>query len=125
MNGMRIAKVSSVQRETGMVSVIYTDQEDSATDYLPFLTYGEEYHPPQVDDIVLVAGLSDGTYSSVVVGTFWNKSNIPPNNGVPWAKELTDTVGISVENDIITVRAKDIMLETDGRCISLSELAGD
>lgn len=125
MNGMRIAKVSAVQRETGMVSVIYTDQEDSATDYLPFLTYGEEYHPPQVDDIVLVAGLSDGTYSSVVIGTFWNRSNIPPNKKAPWAKGLTDTVGISVENDIVSVQAKDIVLETGGRRISLKGLAGD
>lgn len=125
MGEFRIARVSAVQKDTGMVSVIYADQEDSATDYLPFLTHGEEYNPPKVDDIVLVASLSGGAYSAVVLGTFWSRAKMPPCHDGPWAKSLTDNVSMEAGDDILTVRANDLVLETTGRRISLLELAGD
>ncbi len=125
MREFRTARVSAVQKDTGMVSVIYLDQEDSATDYLPCLTHGEEYNLPKVEDVVLVAGLSGGAYSAVVLGTFWSRAKLPPCQDGPWAKNLTDDVSMEVNDDVLTVRASDLVLETKGRRISLLEMAGD
>ena len=53
-NKIRIGYVSAVQKEKGMVAVAYPDEDDATTDFLPFLSPGREFFPPEVNDMVVV-----------------------------------------------------------------------
>lgn len=122
--GMRIAKISSVQRETGMVSVVFSDQDDCATDYIPYFAFVGEFLQPQAGDMVLVADLDSGACSHIVLGGFWNKANKPPDPEAVWTKKLDDRTGISARDGVITIRARDVVIDTEGKRVSMAELAG-
>ncbi len=122
--GMRIAKISSVQRETGMVSVVFLDQDDSATDYMPYFAFAGEFLLPQAGDMVLVADLDSGACSHIVLGGFWNKANIPPDPETVWTKKVDDRTGISARDGVIMIHARDVIVDTGEKRVSLTELAG-
>ena len=46
--GNRIGTVSSVDSETGMVSVLYEDRDGEVTELLPYATFNDEYKLPQL-----------------------------------------------------------------------------
>lgn len=77
---IRIGKVSSVDYDKGMIKVLYEDRDDSVTNDLPYITNGE-YRMPNIDDMVLVLHLSNGTSMGIVMGTFWNGIDKPAESG--------------------------------------------
>ena len=74
---IRKGKVSSVDPNTGMVSVYYSDHDDNVTDLLPMLANGV-YNMPKIGAEVLVLHFSDNESDGVVLGTLWNGVVEPP-----------------------------------------------
>ncbi len=78
---IRIGKVSSVNYETGMARVTYRDKDESVTMELPMMNFHDEYRMPEPEQDVVVAHLSNGSSRAVLLGTVWNKKNIPRETG--------------------------------------------
>lgn len=98
MGDMRIGKVSSINYETGMMRVTYTDKNKSVTRELPMLNYGSQYHMPEIGQSVAVAHLSNGSSRGVILGTVWNKNNLPVEGkkGV-YRQEFSKTTGSAMQ----------------------------
>ena len=75
-NLIRIGRISGINKETGMVRVVYKDK-NSTTSELPVFNFGGEYKMPQVGQLVLVLHLSNDSSTGIVMGSFWNKTNKP------------------------------------------------
>lgn len=71
---MQIGRISSIDYAAGMARVTYPDRGGAVTPPLPMLA--EQYHMPQVGDLVLVADLSNGA-QGVILGKFWTQKNVP------------------------------------------------
>lgn len=117
MSELRIGKVCNVDLATGMVSVEYEDRE-SVTDTIPFVNYGGEYNPPVIGSYVLVAHLSTGA-CGIVIGTYWNSSNTPPQTGNIYFKQLSkqsEDAYIKYDENTkeLTIKAKTIKLQQEG-----------
>lgn len=67
--GNRIGTVSSVDAETGMVSVVFEDRDGEVTELLPYATFNEEYKLPQLGAKVVVIHLSNGGEMGIILGT--------------------------------------------------------
>lgn len=78
---IRIGKISSVDYKSGMARVTYRDKDDSVTVNLATANFNDEYRMPEPGQEVLVAHLSNGSSRAVLLGTVWNKKNIPPEGG--------------------------------------------
>ncbi|MDE7246393.1 MAG: phage baseplate assembly protein V [Lachnospiraceae bacterium] len=78
---IRIGKVSSVDYETGMARVTYRDKDDSVTIHLATMNFNDEYRMPEPGQDVVVAHLSNGSSRAVLLGTVWNRKNIPTEGG--------------------------------------------
>lgn len=119
MKEFQLGFVSAIQLETGMVQVIYADT-GATSDYLPYLMYGEEYHPPKINTMVLVAGLSSAGAGAVVIGGFWNKTNIPPiTEDTAWKKQIAENAYIEFANNVLTIKAPHIILDVAGKKINI------
>lgn len=125
MDIIRIGNVSSVDPDTGMVSVVYHDRDEETTGYMPYFSPAEEFIPPNVDDMVLVAHLSNGTTRGVVIGKFWNKANVPPNPEVTWSKQIADDAFMKYDGHTMVINAPRILLQCDGAIIDVKDLVGD
>lgn len=79
-NSIRVGRVSSINYEEGTVKVFYSDKDNSVTKDIPYIMNGE-YRMPNIDDMVLVLHLSNGSSMGIVVGTFWNGNNKPIESG--------------------------------------------
>lgn len=91
---IRIGRVSSVNPDSGMVSVTYADLDDSTTDEFPVFSFTDEYKMPGIGQEVLVLHLSNGQTAGIVMGRIWNRRNIPPNiGGSVFHKELGQSYG--------------------------------
>ncbi len=77
--GNRIGTVSSVDSETGMVSVLYEDRDGEVTELLPYATFNDEYKLPQLGAKVVVMHLSNGGEMGIVLGTYWNEYHAAGN----------------------------------------------
>ncbi len=92
--GLRVGKVSNVDYENGMIQVVYTDKADAVTANLPYANFNNEYSMPKIGENVLVGHLSNGSSRGVVIGTMWNRKNIPPEYGKGlYRKELSKEKG--------------------------------
>lgn len=92
--GIRVGKVSSIDYETGMMQIVYHDKDDAVTAKMPYANFNNEYCMPKIGEQVVVAHLSNGSSRGVVLGTMWNKKNIPEENGKAlYRKELSKTPG--------------------------------
>ncbi len=80
-NGIRVGRVSSIDYASGMIKVVYTDKDNSVTRSIPYLNMNGEYKMPNIDDMVLVLHLSNGSAMAIVAGTFWNEANKPVEGG--------------------------------------------
>lgn len=89
---IRIGRVSTVNAEKGMISVTYPDLDDSTTDEFPVFSFTDEYKMPNVGQEVLVLHLSNGQSAGIVLGRYWNESNVPPVKS-GFRKELGSTFG--------------------------------
>lgn len=93
-NIFRVGKVSSVDYENGMLQVVYSDKDNEVTTKLPYANFGNEYNMPKIGEQVMVAHLSNGTGRGVVLGSMWNKKNLPGESGKElYRKELSKAPG--------------------------------
>lgn len=89
---IRIGRVSSINYDTGMMRVTYTDKGKSTTSEFPFMNYNDEYYMPSIGSTVAVAHMSNGSSRGIVLGNVWNKRNIPNETGKKlYRKELSKT----------------------------------
>lgn len=92
--GIRVGRVSSIDFERGMMQVVYSDKDHAVTAKLPYANFNNEYAMPKIGEQVLVAHLSNGSSRGVVLGTMWNRKNLPEENGKGlYRKELSQTRG--------------------------------
>lgn len=78
---IRIGKVSSIDYESGMARITYPDKDDSVTVNLATANFNDEYRMPEPGQDVIVAHLSNGSSRAVMLGTVWNKKNLPTEGG--------------------------------------------
>ena len=105
--GNRIGTVSSVDPETGMVSVIFEDRDGEVTALLPYATFNEEYKLPQTGAKVVVICLSNGGEMGIILGTYWNRYNSAGNPGT-FHKDLGGGAYINYKDDVLTIAAEHI-----------------
>lgn len=124
MDAIRVGYVSSVEKASGMVSVTYPGEDQATTDFLPFLSPGNEYCPPKIDDMVLVLYHSGGT-QGICLGTFWNRENLPDYvEGVQKTYAEDSYIRYDPEQDSIIIRAKEITLQCGDQSVSVLDLMG-
>lgn len=124
---IRIGRVSSIDYSAGMISVTYPDLDDATSDYLSVLSCGDEYKMPQIGDEVLTVHLPSGQARGVVLGRYWNLTNTPAQSGADvYRKELGHMQGEAYlsykDGGTLKIHAPEIVLETPGGDISLTEL---
>lgn len=100
-NLLRTAKVSSVDYENGMISVVYNDKGQSVSAKMPMMNFNDEYYMPKVGSQVQVALLSNGSSRGVVLGNTWEQGNKPASTGKGvYRKDYSKTSGAcTVEYD--------------------------
>ena len=77
---IRVGRVSSVDHSRGMVSVTYTNLDDSTTGEFPVFSFTDEYKMPGIGQEVLVLHLSNGQSAGIVMGRIWTGENQPPKS---------------------------------------------
>lgn len=84
--GLRVGRISSVDYEKYTAAVVYAedngedDRKEEVTANLPFLMMGM-YHPPNVDDWVLVEHREDGAENGVILSRYASDNNKPEFEG--------------------------------------------
>ncbi|MEE1137318.1 MAG: hypothetical protein U0M02_02440 [Acutalibacteraceae bacterium] len=76
---LRIGKISSCNYEKGLARIVYADRDDCTTIELPFMCPFEEYYVPEVDDLVWVLHLPNGSSKGLILGRYWSKNHTPPD----------------------------------------------
>ena len=76
MDILRLGKISTINYKDGTARVLYTDRDQAVTAELPLLSF--EYRMPSIDDLVLVCHLPNGGSAGIILGSFWNAKNRPP-----------------------------------------------
>lgn len=76
MGDIRIGRISSVNYAAGTARVVYSDRDNAVTQEFPILANGA-YEMPKVDDMVVVAHLTNAPSAGVILGKFWNGANVP------------------------------------------------
>ena len=115
---IRVGFVSSVNVAAGTVQVTYQDRERMVTGDMPILAFGGEYDLPEVNDMVIVAHLSNDLSSGVVLGRFWNAKSYP--ECPEWYKRITADIIIKKVGEILEIKAPEIKLTGAGSSITLS-----
>ena len=117
-NEIRVGKISSVDYTSGTVRVVYEDQDDAVTRPLPLLSF--EYLMPEVDDMVLVLHLSNGTEAGFVIGRPWSDQRVPPESGQgTYRKDFHNEVGKAFlrfsekDNETMTLHVKNLVIEAE------------
>lgn len=92
MDTIRIGRISALNYEAGTARVFYSDRSDNTTKELPLLC--AEYYMPEVDDLVMVCHLPNGTEAGVIIGRYWTDVNRPPEGkrGL-YRKDVSRTAG--------------------------------
>ena len=117
-NEIRVGKISSVDYTSGTVRVVYEDQDDAVTRPIPLLSF--EYLMPEVDDMVLVLHLSNGTEAGFVIGRPWSDRRVPPESGQGlYRKDFHNEVGKAFlrfnekDNETMTLHVKNLVIEAE------------
>ncbi len=100
---IRIGFVSSINPGAGTVQITYQDRDRMVTGDMPVLAFGGEYDIPEVNDMVLVAHLSNDLASGIVIGRFWNDSMLPKEQD--WYKRIGPDILLKKEGEILEIRA--------------------
>lgn len=92
METIRIGRISALDYGAGTARVFYSDRSGSTTKELPLLC--AEYYMPEVDDLVMVCHLPNGTEAGVIIGRYWTDANRPPEGkrGL-YRKDVSRTAG--------------------------------
>lgn len=103
----RIGTVSSVDPETGMVSVVYEDRDGEVTGLLPYAAFNSEYRLPEIGAKVVVLHLSNGGEMGIVLGSYWNKYNSAGNPGT-YYKALGGGASFKYDKGTLDITAEHI-----------------
>lgn len=79
MQEIRTGKISTIDKAKGVARVLYEDKDMAVSAELPIMCNGI-YSLPKIGDTVLVAQLSNGSGSGVIIGNVFNKGNTPDAN---------------------------------------------
>lgn len=92
METIRIGRVSALNYEAGTARIFYSDKNNNTTKELPLLC--AEYYMPEVDDLVMVCHLPNGTEAGIILGRYWTDVNRPPEGkrGL-YRKDVSRTAG--------------------------------
>lgn len=113
MAELRFGRVSSVDYETGRVSVYYSDRSKCVTDLLPMVSNGI-YIMPKIGAKVAVIHLTHDLSQGVVLGTLWEGANAP-TNGSPDIVRF----GIDGENAFIEYNKADKILTVKAPTVNI------
>lgn len=128
-NGIRIGKVSSIDYGRGMVKVVYPDKDGAVTDDLPYISLNDEYKMPEIGKNILVLHLSNGSAAGVVMGTYWNEGNVPPEAGAAlFRKEFGKVFGeafLRYSSGEARLKAPSITFQSGSGGITVAQLLTD
>lgn len=121
-NEIRVGKVSSVDYAAGTVRVVYHDKDDSVTPAIPLIS--DEYHMPEIGDMVLVLHLSNGKEAGVVLGRPWSEKHKPPEGMAGlFRKDLGRKPGeamIRYDGSILTIQCAGAIDITAGGAVKIN-----
>lgn len=124
---IRIGKVSKIDYEFGMIAVTFSDLDDAVTVPLATVSFNDEYKMPKVGDEVLSLHLPSGQSRGLVLGKYWNRTNIPPKSGdAVFRKEFGHTYGNAYaefhDGGELLFFAPSIKFSTSGGEITVSQI---
>lgn len=76
---VRIGKISTIDYEAGMASVVYTDRNNEPSPNFPFFSLC--YEMPKLDDTVVVLLLPNSTTKGFILGVPFSKKKLPSKSG--------------------------------------------
>ena len=117
---IRVGFVSTVDTKTGMVQIYYLERMQT-TAKLHLFSMNGEYKTPDIGEQMLVLHLPDDPGSGVVLGCVWG-SGAPLQEGVSYRKEFASDAYEHIKDGVYTLRAKEILFETEEGSISMSEI---
>lgn len=113
MAELRFGRVSSVDYETGRISVYYSDRSKCVTDLLPMVSNGL-YIMPKIGAKVAVIHLTHDLSQGVVLGTIWEGLNVPMD-GTP----NTVHIGLDGEDAFIEYNKADKILKVKAPTVNI------
>ena len=117
MAELRFGRVSSVDYETGRVSVYYSDKSKCVTDLLPMVSNGV-YIMPKIGAKVAVIHLTHDLSEGVVLGTLWGGTNVPEDGSPDIVRMGLDGEDAFIKYDkadrILTVKAPTVRIIEEG-----------
>lgn len=122
---IRVGRVSKIDFDNGMVAVTYPDLDDSVTSFLSVVSFNDEYKMPEVGDEVLVVHLSSGQSRGLVLGHYWNKTNLSEHTGPGvYRKEFGHDYGEAYMDydEELEIYAPSIRLSTTAGSITVAEI---
>jgi len=129
MEGIRIGRISALNYAAGTARILYKDKTENTTAELPLLSM--EYFMPEVDDLVLVLHLPNGTAAGVVLGRFWSEVNRPPEGkrGL-YRKDMSRTAGKAMVRYAEDEKKTDVVMpnlyiQTDALDIETNSVSGN
>ena len=112
-NNIRLGKISAIDYAAGMARVVYHEKDDAVTAPIPLIS--SEYFMPEVDDMVMVLHLSNGTEAGVVLGRPWSEKNKPPEGSKGlYRKDLARSPGeamIRYKDGTMTIKAAKLVID--------------
>ena len=112
-NNIRLGKISAIDYAAGTVRVVYHEKDDAVTAPIPLIS--SEYFMPEVDDMVMVLHLSNGTEAGVVLGRPWSEKNKPPEGSKGlYRKDLARSPGeamIRYKDGTMTIKAPKLVID--------------
>ena len=79
-NNIRLGKISAVDYAAGTVRVVYHEKDDAVTAPIPLIS--SEYFMPEVDDMVMVLHLSNGTAMNAAASASAAETAMPVTGGL-------------------------------------------
>ena len=111
----------------GMISVTFSDLDDAVTVPIATVSFNDEYKMPKIGDEVLSLHLPSGQSRGLVLGKYWNKTNIPPKTGANvYRKDFGHTYGEAyaeyTDGDELLLFAPSIKFGVSGGEITVSQI---
>lgn len=117
-SNIRIAKVSSVDRENGMIRVIFESMGNMVSQLMPVLNFNGEYKLPEVDDEILVLKLTNESYTGIALSAFWSQANAPEvSDNTVYHKDFGNSPNeafIDFDGHTLIIHAPKIKIEEEG-----------
>lgn len=110
---VRIGKITSIDYEKGMASVVYTDRNNEPSPQFPF--FSVTYDMPKINDTAVVLLLQNSTTKGFILGIPWSRAKVPRKGGKGiFFKEFSDGSYISynAETKQMEVYVNNIVLKS-------------